>query len=317
MQTALTMNVLKYSNFFYALAMSTLSIFAADRQGLVAPEKPTPLSSRTQAITGCFGTYAASMRTPDGRVNREALMADLLKIKARTYNWLVWHAATDWDDLQLFLPLAAKNGLQVWVTLVPPSESPPKAKNYSEPFKLDYERWGMEIAKLSLREPALVAWSIDDFLHNTKQFTPERTKAILEGARGINPKLAFVPCCYYRQVNATVAKQYGPLLDGLLFPYRHEMVKADLVSAETVEAEVAHLRELLGKTVPIIVDVYATRHSSLGDSSPAYVREVMTRARACSDGVLIYCHQDEKRSPDKYAVIKELFGNWAGADMAK
>lgn len=294
-----------------ALTSMAWNLAAADSNATSTLASTAGLPPHAQKITGCFGTYAASIRTPSGRVNCEALLADLLKIKARTYNWLIWHQATDWDDFQLFLPLAAKNGVQVWVTLVPPSESPPRTKNYSEPFKLDYDRWGVEIAKLSLREPALVAWSIDDFLHNTKHFTPERTKAILDGARAINPKLAFVPCCYFRQVNATVAKQYGPLLDGLLFPYRHEMVKADLVNADTVEAEVARLRELLGRSVPIIVDVYATRHSSLGDSSPTYVRDVMTRARACADGVLIYCHQDEKRSPGKYSVIKELFNDWS------
>ena len=28
-----------------------------------------------------------------------------------SYYWLVWHAATDWDDLKLFLPKAARREL--------------------------------------------------------------------------------------------------------------------------------------------------------------------------------------------------------------
>ena len=63
--------------------------------------------------------------------------------------------------------------------------------------------------------------------------------------------------------------------------------------------------------MPIIVDVYATRHSRLGDSTPDYVRDVMMKGRRCADGVMIYCHQYEKSSPEKYHVIKEAFAVWA------
>jgi hypothetical protein len=100
------------------------------------------------------------------------LLRELAEQHAQTYSWLIWRGEHDWDDLQAFLPSARKQGLRVWVTLVPPSESPPKNRNYSEPFRLDYERWALEIARLSLREPALVGWSIDDFVWNTKDLTP-------------------------------------------------------------------------------------------------------------------------------------------------
>jgi len=32
---------------------------------------------------------------------------------------MIWHAATDWDDLKLFLPKAAAAKLEVWAYLVP------------------------------------------------------------------------------------------------------------------------------------------------------------------------------------------------------
>jgi hypothetical protein len=52
----------------------------------------------------------------------------------------------------------------------------------------------------------------------------------------------------------------------------------------------------------------------LNDSSPEYVEEVMKLGRRHADGVLIYCHQYEDKSPDKYRVIKKLFLEWAAED---
>ena len=85
----------------------------------------------------CAGTYSAAPRGADKRVDVPVLLNRLKELHAESYNWLVWGHDTDWDDLQLFLPKAREQGLRVWVTLVPPSESPPKTKAYAEPFKTD------------------------------------------------------------------------------------------------------------------------------------------------------------------------------------
>lgn len=263
---------------------------------------------RTAAIRGCRGTYSAPPRKADGHVDAAALLGDLADLHADTYSWLVWMAGTDWEDLQAFLPQARARGVRVWVTLVPPSESPPKTRRYSEPFKTDYERWAVEIAKLSVREPNLVAWSIDDFTHNLAVFTPEKTKAMVEAARAINPRLAFVPCCYYRGTAADFGEKYGGSVDGILFPYRHESVKANLTDADAVKAEVETLRKRVGAKTPIIVDVYSTRHSRLGDSTAEYVRQVMTEAKAAADGNMVYCHpRPTGESGEKYRVVKEVY----------
>ena len=100
-----------------------------------------PGAPHRESLRNVFGTYNAAPRRADGRVDLAFLLEDLSAIGANTYNWLIWHAATDWDDLKAFLPQARERRIRVWVTLVPPSESPPHAKNYSEPFRLDYERW--------------------------------------------------------------------------------------------------------------------------------------------------------------------------------
>src|SRR5436190_1053985 len=133
-------------------------------------------SVRSEKVRGTLGTYDGEPRLPNGRVDAQKLVSELTDLHANTYNWLIWHAKTDWEDLKLFLPQARKNQINVWVTLVPPSESPPKyGANYSEPFRLDYARWAKEIAQLSVREKNLVAWSLDDFSSaNTDFFTPEK-----------------------------------------------------------------------------------------------------------------------------------------------
>ncbi len=269
---------------------------------------------RAQAIRGSLGTYDGEPRGKDGRVDIPRLIAEMVELRANTYHWLIGHAATDWEDLRRFLPLAREKRILVWVCLVPPSESPPHRNcKYSEPFRLDYQRWAVELAKLSVREPNLVAWSIDDFNQNLSFFTPQRMDKILGATRAIGPRLAFVPCLYFPGVTARFVHGYRGRFDGILFPYRHESAGANLHDASLVEAEVKKIKDLVGPSVPVIVDVYASGHSTLGSSTPEYVRQVMVAAKRCADGVHVYCHQNRKGSWEKYRLIKELFRSWSTA----
>jgi len=278
-----------------------------------APSQNNAPLDRAQALRGCFGTYAGVSRGKDRRVDVARLARELGELKADTYSWLIHDGATDWDDLKLFLPLAREGGIRVWVTLVPPSESPPNNKMFSEPFQLDYERWAVEIAMLRVTEPNLVAWSIDDFTHNLKFYTPEKLRGIVDGARKINPRLAFVPCCYLRGITPKFIANYRGSLDGLLFPYRSESGKIGLTDASLVAAEVAEIRVMAGASLPVVVDVYASRHSTLGDTTPDYVRAVMKDARESAEGVMVYCHQNPVTHATKHNVIKELFHPWSAA----
>jgi hypothetical protein len=260
-----------------------------------------------EPLKNTYGTYGAPPRQPDGRVNQSQLLAELKDIHATTYHWLIWQNEKDWEDLQIFLPLARKEGIKVWVTVVPPSESKPIAKASSEPFAMDYKRWAVEFARLSLKEPNLVAWSIDDFAHNLKYFTKGYTDSCLQGAKAINPRLKFVPCVYYRQLTPKFAETYGGLVDGILFPYRAETDGGNLTDPSRVGAEVASIRKLFRKDMPVFVDIYATAHSRLGASSPEYVKQTLEQSKQHADGVLIYCHQDPVKFSAKYNIIKEGF----------
>jgi hypothetical protein len=269
-------------------------------------------ADRKDALRHSLGTYSTPPRLANGRVDCKALIDQLLDIHANCYSFAIHREATDWDDLKIFLPMARAKHLRVWASLVPPSESPPRTKTYSEPFRLNYERWANEFAKLSLQETNFVAWSIDDFPYNVKFFTPEKMKGILDGAHAINPKFAFVPCVYYKQLTPTFIKQYIPLFDGILFPYRNDSHPGgDLKDPTHVQDEVKSIRDRLGKDYPLVVDIYFTAHSRLGASTAEYCEKATIESHNCADGVQVYTHQDPVKNAEKYQIAKRLFTEWS------
>ncbi len=172
--------------------------------------------------------YDSELRGSDGRVDTEALAGRLKELGVTTYYWLVWHAATDWEDLKLFLPRAAAAHIEVWVYLVPPTEGPPQYPA-SEPFKLDYPRWGEEIARLSQTWSNLTAWVIDDFYANHQLFTPAYIRAMQARAHRLNPNLRFLPLMYFPEITPEFVKEYGENIDGVVVAYpqdRDEIVFA-------------------------------------------------------------------------------------------
>jgi hypothetical protein len=173
--------------------------------------------------------YDSELRRPDGHVDTAAMVGRLKELGVTTYYWLVWHAGTDWDDLKQFLPEAARAGIDVWVYLVPPSESPPHETKYGEPFRLDYARWGEEIARLSLKHPNLTAWVIDDFYANRAVLTPSYLRQIQAKAKAVNPRLAFLPLMYFNEIRPRFVDDYRGVIDGVVVAYlqdRQEIERA-------------------------------------------------------------------------------------------
>lgn len=261
---------------------------------------------RGYVVRGTRGTYSGEPRIGHhkrGRIDVARLADELEAVGANTYNFLIKRSEHDWDDLQAFLPLARERGIKVWVTLTCPS----KQKRMSMPYGHDYERWAEEIANLSVREPNLVAWGMDDFSHNEEFFTRDRMERILATASAINPELAFVPTVYYRKaMQRQYVRQYRGLFDAVLFPYRAESSGSkNLQDAERVQGEIADLREQFGDRVPIVLDVYASRHSQMGDSTPEYVEQVMQAGRRHADGVMVFRHQEPGTA--KWEVVSTSF----------
>src|SRR6185369_1191332 len=67
--------------------------------------------------------YDGELRLPNGRVDTTNMVRRLQELRVTTYYWLIAHAATDWEDLKLFLPQASRSHIDVWPYLVPPSQA--------------------------------------------------------------------------------------------------------------------------------------------------------------------------------------------------
>ncbi len=183
-------------------------------------DKPPAQVSGQGPFRHHLADYDLEVRLPNGRVDTDAMVKRLKELGVTTYYWLIWHAATDWDDLKVFLPKASKAGIEVWVYLCPPTECPPKyGKNYSEPFRLDYRRWAEEIARLSLRHPNLRAWVIDDFYANRGFFTPAYLRECRAKSKAVNPRLAFLPLMYFGEMRPQFVEDYRAVIDGVVVAY--------------------------------------------------------------------------------------------------
>ncbi|OGG47075.1 MAG: hypothetical protein A3F84_13955 [Candidatus Handelsmanbacteria bacterium RIFCSPLOWO2_12_FULL_64_10] len=182
--------------------------------------QPFP-GTRSEALASgrLIADYDGELRRSDGRLDAPLLIQQLKGLKANVYFYLIWHRDTDWEDLKLFLPEARAAGIEVWVYLVPPSESPPRTTLYSEPFRLDYILWGEEIGKLSVAHPNLTAFVIDDFWANSTFFTPGYVGRMRAAGRQHNPGLLFLPLMYYREMSRRFVLDYRDVIDGAVVAY--------------------------------------------------------------------------------------------------
>src|SRR5690349_7242607 len=84
-----------------------------------------------------IGDFAAEIRRADGHIDTPAMIDALKAMGANTYFYLIWHSKTDWADLPEFAAAAEREGIDVWVYLIPWSETPlvKKSWGYSEPYR--------------------------------------------------------------------------------------------------------------------------------------------------------------------------------------
>ena len=270
---------------------------------------------RAHALQGVRATYCSAPHLPNGRADVQRLVKELDDVHANTYSFCIHTPPGRIGTIcSCFCPWPRN---MEYVSGRPlcrrpnPRRTPGPTPSRSSLTIIDE---AVEFARLSLRETNLVAWSIDDFSHNYKFYTPEYVAKMLSAAREINPRLAFAPCCYFQGVTPQFVKNYEPLLDGILFPYRHQSGGANLKDPDLVVPEIQKIKLLTGASFPVVLDVYASAHSSLGKSTPQYVRDVMTAGKTCADGVMVYRHQDPVTNAEKYQIVKELFTAWSATD---
>lgn len=200
---------------------------------LIVPAMAAPAAAQVTAPPALafarphLADYDAELRGRDRHVDLDAMVRRLHELGVTTYYWLVYHGTADWDDLQAFLPKASRAGIDVWVYLVPPTESVPHGSLYSEPFRLDYVRWGEEIARLSRAHANLTAWVIDDFYANKGFFTPAYVRQVQDRAKAVNPRLAFLPLMYYPEIRPKFLDDYRKVIDGVVVAYLEDRDEID------------------------------------------------------------------------------------------
>ena len=262
-------------------------------------------SHRREVILGSLGTFGHQpRRKEDKRIDIERLHKELLDMGANTYHWDIRVGETDFEDLKLFLPLAQKSNIKIWVSVLSPTLARGK-----DMYCINYRRWAREVGNLSLEYPCIIAFSIDDFGHNVNFFGPTYMREVLGTLHAINPKVAFVPCIYYGQSTPDFIKRYKGFIDGVLFPFRNESVKANLQDTETAVAEINKMREIWGGKLPIILDVYGSGHTRLGQTTVEYCEEVIKAGFEAADGVQIFCHPLKERASEegKFELYQKYF----------
>ncbi len=141
-----------------------------------------------------YGSVLALAKT-DFYVNSDSLLKQLEASNVSNYNWEIKNQ-NDWNDLDTFLPKAKISGINVCISLLPPSKTPPicASCNYSEPYKLDYITWAKQIAYLSLRYSNIVGYDIEDLEENLslEYLRKSYIDSVLAESESINPRLEFI-----------------------------------------------------------------------------------------------------------------------------
>lgn len=220
--------------------------------------------------TQCGGnTVGASLREraprADGyqHLDTTAMIAKLRALHVNTYVYGIWDSPTDWDDLcEGFASAAAEAGIDVWVYLVPPSETDRGGGRASRPHVMDYVAWARAVAELSLKYPNVRAWSIDDFEFpmNAKLFTTEYMAEMRHTAESINPALGFYTCAYWRAATSDkFLDKYAPYVDGIIYPFL-DGPRFNTQRAGSVAADIDAIKEHTDpRGLDLVLLVYAGR----------------------------------------------------------
>jgi hypothetical protein len=260
-------------------------------------------SARPAAATATYvrATFSAPIRweggSHDGHVNVMRTVDRLQALHANAYAFQI-KRETDWGDLQKFAPAAQAGGLQVWVYLPPPSrpsDDEPCPKGV-EPYRDDYEAWATAIARLSVRYPAVTAWTIDDFathLDDTVQPPPDTCKVrswvflrpnvmrrIRDDTLRTQPRLEFYPVVYYERIRSAYGGHfldlYARYFEALVMPFRDDPYRNNLMT-DTLRDQLTDASQLLArKRRKLILMVYAHPLSDLGEVAEGVTRQKIT-----------------------------------------
>ena len=238
-------------------------------------------SSRARVIG-----YDCEPRLVSGQVDNRRILDKVRSSHLDGYDYLLWHALTDWSDFQSFLAQTDTTKLDVWLTITPPSEQRPPYGT-TAPFGTDYPAWAHAISAVAQKHRQFKGVVIDDFDLNTATFNPQllsRFKTILDSGT-VRPKLLAM---IYRPTLLRLKSwwsEFGPYLDGVSYAYE----QYDAVS--TLAGDIGRARAGLTPGAMLSVNLYV----SGGPGAKAHRRtsEYMESALAVSDSLAdvtrLYC----------------------------
>ena len=141
--------------------------------------------------------YDAELRRPDGRVDSDGMVQRLQVWASR----LTTGCLARFHRLGRLEIVSAQSGASRHRRLALSGAAIGKRATlratHAEPFRLDYARWGEEIARLSVGSPNLTAWVIDDFYANPRLLHAGHLRRLVRRRQAINPRLAFLPLMYF------------------------------------------------------------------------------------------------------------------------
>ncbi|HOV32854.1 MAG TPA: hypothetical protein PLX23_05775 [Candidatus Hydrogenedens sp.] len=176
---------------------------------------------------GIVSAYAGMKYKQDGTPDNDVMISILKDLGVNCYTYLICSRSDkELSALGDFCDKALREGIEVWVYLVPPTEAPidrdkPIAERKYPPFDMNYLKWSEAIAKISLEHPNMTLWMIDDFDGNLSFFNLDYTKQIYQTSKNINPKLLFGVCVYHESLNKFAKSGYLDFTDALLWGYQH------------------------------------------------------------------------------------------------
>jgi len=210
--------------------------------------------------------------------------------------WARPHQTEGWEDFRRLAPECQAAGIRLWLYLVPPSEPPAP-----EPFGSDYVRWAVECAGVAKAYPCVAGLCIDDFHDNVAFFTPAYCRKMMKAARETAPDLALLAVNYFGY-HLTMAEHVRQgAVDGVIFPYFYP--QRNHSDTDALPSQIEAFRHWLDeqaargdlvRRIPLIVMVYATKHSQSSDApGPAFVRRCLEIAleetgRGAADGAVTY-----------------------------
>jgi hypothetical protein len=183
-----------------------------------------------------------------------------------------------YEDFQRLLPAAQEGGISVWAVLIPHHEGA------SLPYRYDFVRWMQELARLSLKYPALRGVNIDDtdVAGNDKLFTHDYFSAIQKAGRAINPRILFMPTIY--DLDPPEADRLAGSVDGVWLWWGH------LEKNEGLRAFLVDSRIITRGRFPVYAGVYAhsTSWHRQGGPKPKILEGALNLACTYSDGAIIW-----------------------------